>query len=72
MPETFSPRNQTVSDRAVSVARTLPPDVLDALSDLYDADRQQQWLARYALTCRRNRIAMVFFALRDAGYPPHG
>ena len=66
---TTSPPNATAADRRASATRSLPQDVLDALQDLYTEEQRRQWLERYALTCRRKRTAMVYFALRDAGYP---
>jgi hypothetical protein len=54
----------TWSDQA---RRSLPQRVLDALDDLYEPDRQEQWLERYALTgCRRRRETMVALAIMQA------
>jgi len=70
VPETTPPRAATATEaRRSSAARTLTQDVRDALEDLYPPEQRQQWLDRYALACRRNRAAMIFFALREAGYP---
>lgn len=46
----------------------LPNEVLEALDDLYEPQRREQWLDRYALTCRRKRVTMVYLLLQDAGY----
>jgi hypothetical protein len=54
----------------VRAASRLPPDVLDAVADLYDDERQMVWFVRYASACRRRKLTMRFLALRAAGYPP--
>lgn len=66
---TTSPPNATAADLVASATRSLPRDVIDALQDLYTEQQRRQWLERYTLTCRRKRRAMIFFALKDAGYP---
>jgi hypothetical protein len=47
----------------------LPAELWDALEDLYEPDRRQEWLTRYAVSCRRTRLSMRYLALKQAGYP---